>query len=88
MPYISIILATPLDSGFTEEDVMMMTRNPEIADSRVANWRQVGTGWAYVRLGISLKVVSVCFQGLGVLAELEGVLYPDHVRFHSRQPYT
>ena len=28
------------------------------------NWRQVGTGWAYVQLGISLKVVSVCFQGL------------------------
>ena len=30
---------------------------------------------------LSPKVVAVCF--LGVLAELDGVLYPDHVRFHS-----
>ena len=41
------------------------------------NWRQVGTGWAYVQLEMSPKVVAVCFQGLaiGVLAELEGVLH-------------
>ena len=24
---------------------------------------------------------------IGVLVELEGVLYPDHVRFHSCHPY-
>ena len=28
------------------------------------NWRQVGTGWAYVQLEMSPKVVAVCFQGL------------------------
>ena len=49
------------------------------------NWRQVGTSWAYVQLELSTKVVAVCFQALAVsfLAELEGVLYADHVRFHS-----
>ena len=28
------------------------------------DWRQVGTGWAYVQLEMSPKVVAVCFQGL------------------------
>ena len=30
----------------------------------MANWRQVGTGWAYVQLEASPKVVALCFQGL------------------------
>ena len=30
----------------------------------MANWRQVGTGWAYVQLESSPKVVAVCSQGL------------------------
>ena len=50
------------------------------------NWRQVVTFWAYVQLEISPKVVAVCFQGLA-RPELEGVLYADHVRFHSCHPY-
>ena len=29
----------------------------------MANWRQVGTSWAYVQLDMSPKVVAVCFQG-------------------------
>ena len=30
----------------------------------MADWRQVGTSWAYVQLEMSPKVVAVCFQGL------------------------
>ena len=30
----------------------------------MANWRQVGTGWAHVQLETSPKVVAVCFQSL------------------------
>ena len=30
----------------------------------MANWRQVGTSWAYVQLETSPKVVAVCFEGL------------------------
>ena len=30
----------------------------------MANWRQVGTSWAYVQLESSPKLVAVCFQGL------------------------
>ena len=33
----------------------------KIVKSRV---RQVGTGWAYVQLEMSPKVVALCFQGL------------------------
>ena len=44
----------------------------------MSNWRQVGTFWAYIQLEMSPKVVK-----LGVLAELEGVLYADHVRFNA-----
>ena len=43
---------------------MMMKNN----DSRVANWRQVGMGWAYVQLEMSPKNVAVCFQGLARLS--------------------
>ena len=32
------------------------------------NWRQVGTGWAYVQLETSPKVVAVCFQSLARLS--------------------
>ena len=32
------------------------------------NWRQVGTGWAHVKLEMSPKVVAVCFQGLARLS--------------------
>ena len=34
----------------------------------MANWRQVGTCWAYVQLEMSPKVVAVCFQGLARLS--------------------
>ena len=35
------------------------------------------------------KVVAVCFQGLAMRSrrELDGVLYADHVSFHSCHPY-
>ena len=44
-----------------------------------------GLGLTYVQLESSPKVVAVCFQGLARRSrgELEGVLYKDHMRFHS-----
>ena len=34
----------------------------------MANWRQVGTSWAYVQLDMSLKVVVSVFEGLARLS--------------------
>ena len=48
------------------------------------NWTQVGTGWAYAK---SCFCVFSRPSYIGVLAKLEGILYPDHVRFHSCDPY-
>ena len=47
--------------------MMMMMNNyddTKIVKSRVPNWRQERTFWAYVQLEMSPKVVAVCFQGL------------------------
>ena len=52
--------------------MMMMTR--KIVNSRVS--------------GFSRAKLEAGRNGLGLCtAELEGVLYPDHVRFHSCHPY-
>ena len=61
-----------------------------MACERILAWqtgRQVGMGLAYVAIARDeSKVVAVCFQG--ILAELERILYTDHVRFHLCHPYT
>ena len=55
----------------------------------MANRRQVRSSWTGVCTARDESKSCWCvFKAkLDVLAELEGVLYADHVRFHSYHPY-
>ena len=55
----------PVLKGDTEEDKEDEHEDKKIVKSRVRGFSRAELeGWAYVLLGMSLKGVSVCFQGL------------------------
>ena len=71
----------------TEEEDDEEYDDPKIVKSRMSGFSRAKLEAGRNGLGLctatesSPKVVAVCF--LGFLAELDGVLYLDHVRFHS-----
>ena len=68
--------------------------DPKIVKSRMSRFSrgklEAGrNGQGLCTAKVVQKLLLCVFKAyLGVLAELEGVLYPDHVRFHSCHPYS
>ena len=70
--------------------MMMMTNTRKIVKSRVSGFSRakLEAGRAYVQLGISLKLVSVCFQGLsGRSRRVRRRFVPESREISLRHPY-